>query len=119
MRASGGDAPPLRRSKRILARQPSAEEFIFGRIDEEIPDAVADDMETDINTLIEEELIRYGTAAPQPASTDPCLWWGAHASELPNLSGIAMWMLSIPPSSAALEHIFPRPVSSSRLAGPG
>ena len=104
--SSGPEPPAPRRSKRILARKSSADEYVHGQDEQEMPDAEADQMDQDIKKLIDDELIRYGTAAPQAMSTDPRMWWRAHAHEIANLSGIAMWMFSIPPSSAALERLF-------------
>ena len=60
-----------------------------------------------VRGLVREELARYEAATTvAPLDWKPGAWWRAHASAMPNVALVARWLLSIPPSTAALERLF-------------
>jgi hypothetical protein len=53
----------------------------------------------------QDEYAEYCALPPVPCE-DPLKWWGAHRIQFPNLSRMALNLLSIPLMSAECERVF-------------
>jgi hypothetical protein len=96
-------APP---AGRVLRAHASAEDFLFGR-----PSAsAAAPPRAEVAALeaeVEAQLARFHALPPLASlSIGPVAWWKSHAWQFPTLATVAMHLLGMPASTAALERLF-------------
>ena len=97
-------------ARRVLKQCNSADNFLFGPTDVQPGIHAEASKEADakqIKDSIQQQIQRMEALPTQPSlALDVLEWWKMRAVEFPDLARPAMYLLSIPPSSASVERSF-------------
>jgi hypothetical protein len=55
---------------------------------------------------VKDEITKYAIMPSIDMARDPLLWWRENRHQFPGLASLAMWFLSVPATSAAVERLF-------------
>ena len=105
-RGPGPATCAFRSRPRQLQRENSTDDFMF-RKDQEVEADQVEAQEQDLEKDIDDQLKRY-LRYPQEneMSASPVEFWQDNAHLMPHLATVALWILGIPGSTAALERLF-------------